>query len=183
MDTFRFMRLASFLLAALMAAASLFAQQSSAAPAAPVSAGSIRGGAVPHLVNYSGLLQDASGKPITAIRGVTFLLYQDAQGGAPVWMETQNVTPDKSGHYTVQLGASRSEGLPASVFITGERWLAVQVAGEAEQPRVLLVAVPYALKAADAETVGGLPPSAFVLAAPVVESASPSSVAQTTGSS
>jgi hypothetical protein len=31
---------------------------------------------------------------------------------------------------------------------------------------VLLVSVPYALKAADAQTIGGLPPSAFVLAAP-----------------
>src|SRR5450755_4528685 len=164
MDTFRSMPLASFLVAALIASSSAFAQQSSAAPAAPVTASAAGGSVVPHLVNYSGLLQDASGKPITAIRGVTFLLYQDAQGGAPVWMETQNVTPDKSGHYTVQLGATSSMGLPAAVFITGERWLAVQVSGEAEQPRVLLVAVPYALKAADAETLGGLPLSAFVLA-------------------
>jgi hypothetical protein len=39
--------------------------------------------------------------------------------------------------------------------------------GEAEQPRVLLVAVPYAMKAGDAATIGGLPPSAFVLATPV----------------
>src|SRR5207245_3841386 len=46
------------------------------------------------------------------------------------------------------------------------RWLAVQVAGQPEQPRTLLVAVPYALKAADAQTIGGLPPSAFILAAP-----------------
>ena len=30
----------------------------------------------------------------------------------------------------------------------------------------MLLAVPYALKAADAQTLGGLPPSAFVLAAP-----------------
>jgi hypothetical protein len=44
------------------------------------------------------------------------------------------------------------------------RWLAVRVAHEAEQPRVLLLSVPYAIKAADAESLGGLPPSAFVLA-------------------
>ncbi|MGB8115042.1 MAG: hypothetical protein WCF22_14770, partial [Candidatus Sulfotelmatobacter sp.] len=35
-----------------------------------------------------------------------------------------------------------------------------------QQPRVLLLSVPYALKAGDAATIGGLPPSAFVLAAP-----------------
>jgi hypothetical protein len=46
-----------------------------------------------------------------------------------------------------------------------------------------LVAVPYAMKAADAATVGGLPPSAFVLAAPVVEGVSQSSAAQAAGSS
>jgi len=53
------------------------------------------------------------------------------------------------------------------LFVSGEaRWLGVQVAGQPKQPRVLLLSVPYALKAADAETIGGLPPSAFVLAAP-----------------
>jgi len=124
-------------------------------------------GIVPALVNFSGTLTDGNGKPLTAITGVSFLLYKDSQGGAPLWMETQNVTPDKTGHYAVQLGITRNEGLPAEVFMTGEaRWLAVQVTGEAERARVLLVAVPYAMKAADAETLGGLPPSAFLLAAP-----------------
>lgn len=123
--------------------------------------------AVPHLVNYSGVLKDASGRAITSVTGVTFLFYKDSEGGAPLWMETQNVTPDHAGHYTAQLGITRTEGLPPELFMTGEaRWLAVQIANETEQPRVLLVAVPYAMKAADAETIGGLPPSAFVRAAP-----------------
>ena len=38
--------------------------------------------------------------------------------------------------------------------------------GQAEDARVALVAVPYAMKAKDADTIGGLPPSAFVLAGP-----------------
>ena len=153
----------------LLVASSLVAQQNSSTASAPARAGSASGSSVvPHLVSYSSVLTDAVGKPVTVVTGVTFLLYPDQQGGVPVWMETQNVSPDKAGHYTAQLGATRSEGLPTDVFATGEaRWLAVQVAGEAEQPRVLLVAVPYAMKAADAETVGGLPASAFVLAAPI----------------
>src|SRR5450631_3103073 len=184
MDTFRSMPLASFLVAALIASSSAFGQQSSAPPAAPVTASAAGGSVVPHLVNYSGVLQDAGGKPITAIRGVTFLLYREAQGGAPVWMETQNVTPDKSGHYTVQLGTTGSQGLPPEMFITGAaRWLAVQVSGEAEQARVLLVSAPYALKASDADTIGGLPPSAFVLAAPVMGGASSTSSVTAPGSS
>jgi trimeric autotransporter adhesin len=122
---------------------------------------------VPNVINYSGVLSDLNGKPLSGIQGVTFLLYNREQGGTPLWMETQNVTPGKNGFYTATLGATTSQGLPADLFASAEaRWLAVQVVGQPEQPRVLLVAVPYALKAADAQTVGGLPASAFVLAAP-----------------
>src|SRR6516162_10063947 len=138
------------------------AQQSLTAPGgAPAS------GAVPNLIKYSSVLKEGSGAVNTALSGVTFLIYKDEQGGAPLWMETQNVQPDKAGRYTVQLGAVSKDGLPPNVFMTGEaRWLAVQIGNEAEQARVALVAVPYAMKAADAQTLGGLPASAFVLATP-----------------
>jgi len=127
---------------------------------------------VPPLVNFNGALTDLNGKPISGVTGVTFALYKDEQGGAPLWLETQNVYPDKTGHYTVLLGSTTSTGLPAELFAAGEaRWLGVQVQGQSEQPRILLASAPYALKAADAQTVGGLPASAFVLAAPPVSSA------------
>jgi hypothetical protein len=122
-------------------------------------------GPVPQLINYAGVLTNVNGKPLTGVIGVTFLLYKDQQGGSPLWMETQNVQPDKSGHYSVLLGSTTSGGMPRDVFVSGEaRWLGVQVAGEQEQPRVVITAVPYSLKAGDAETIGGLPASAFVLA-------------------
>lgn len=115
---------------------------------------------VPRLVQFSGVLKNIGGRQAA---GLTFALYKDQQGGAPVWMETQNVTLDESGRYTVQLGATTNAGLPVDVFTSGEaRWLGIQVDGQPEQPRVLLVSVPYAMKAADAETIGGLPPSAFM---------------------
>jgi trimeric autotransporter adhesin len=138
------------------------AQQTPTAPAATTTPS-----IVPNVINYTGVLTDVNGRPLSGIQGVTFLLYSSQQGGAPLWMETQNVVPGRSGQYTVTLGATTVEGLPADLFANGEaRWLAVQVSGQAEEPRVLLVAVPYALKAADAQTIGGLPPSAFVLATP-----------------
>jgi len=124
--------------------------------------------AVPNFINYSGtlVLSGEVGVPAKTV-GVTFAIYGQQDGGAPIWLETRNVTPDQAGHYTVLLGVTRAEGIPADLFNTQEqRWLGVQVQGEAEQPRVLLVSVPYAMKAADAETIGGLPASAFVLAAP-----------------
>ena len=86
-------------------------------------------------------------------------------------METQNVQVDKAGHYTAALGSTTSQGLPATVFASGEaRWLGVQVQGQDEQPRVLLMSVPYAMKALDAETIGGRPASAFMMAPPLTPS-------------
>jgi hypothetical protein len=121
--------------------------------------------AVPTLVNFSGTLTDVNGKPLSGVVGVTFFLYKDQGGGAPLWMETQNVQPDKNGRYSVMLGSTTSQGLPTDLFASGEaRWLGVQVQGQEEQPRVLLLSVPYALKAVDAETLSGKPASAFLLA-------------------
>jgi hypothetical protein len=115
--------------------------------------------------------------------GITFAIYKDQQGGAPVWMETQNVKLDGSGHYTALLGTTTADGLPMDLFTSGEaRWVGVQVQeqGQAEQTRVLLLSVPYALKAADAQTLGGLPPSAFVLAPPAaaIPTTTPSGASQ-----
>ena len=125
--------------------------------------------AVPDLIRYSGTLKDAQGAALsssTAV-GVTFAIYKQQDGGAAVWMETQNVTPDGNGQYSVVLGSTTAAGLPDDLFSQQEqRWLGVQVQGQAEQARVLLVSVPYAFKAHEAETLGGLPASAFVKAAP-----------------
>jgi hypothetical protein len=169
--------------------------QNVAAPTASISAAPISPAQVPRLVRFSGGVLDESGKPRTGVTGLTFLFYKDQSGGAPLWMETQNVTLDARGHYSVLLGASKPDGLPTDLFAAGEaRWVAVQPAGEAEQPRVLLLSVPYALKAMDAETLGGRPVSDFALSssqagnAPIVTSATPQAVAtsgnavsQTTG--
>jgi hypothetical protein len=122
--------------------------------------------AVPPLINFSGVLTDVNGKPMTGSVAVTFSLYSEQTGGAALWMETQNVQLDSHGNYTVMLGSTSSTGLPAEIFVAGQaHWLGVQTEGQGEQPRVLLVSAPYALKAGDAETIGGLPPSAFLLAA------------------
>ena len=119
---------------------------------------------IPNLINYSGtLLQPMSVGVPSMIVGVTFAIYKQQEGGAPVWLETQNVTPDASGHYSVLLGSTRAEGLPADLFSTQEgRWLGVQVQGQAEQPRVMLVSVPYAMKAAEADKLSGHSASEFV---------------------
>ena len=81
-------------------------------------------GVVPPVVKFSGVLTDVNSKALTGMVGVTFSLYKDSQGGAPLWVETQNVQADKNGHYSVMLGSSSSQGLPGNLFVSGEaRWL------------------------------------------------------------
>jgi hypothetical protein len=140
-----------------------FAQQTPASAAAGVSAQAATT-TVPNLIRYSGTLKGEEGAaaPLPATVGATFAIYKQQDGGAPIWMETQNVSADASGQYSVLLGSTRTEGVPAELFSDQEqRWLGVQAQGQPEQARVLLVSVPYALRAHDSETLGGLPASAF----------------------
>jgi hypothetical protein len=150
--------LLSWLLTVAMSCSLLNAQQTSPSAQSAI---------VPRLVNFSGKATGSQGTIITGIAGATFAIYKGQYEGSPLWLETQKVQADAKGNYTAQLGATKPDGLPLDLFSSGEaRWLGVTINGGQEQPRLLLLSVPYALKAADAETIGGLPPSAFVLAAP-----------------
>ncbi len=119
----------------------------------------------PPLVRFGGVVKDAAGVPRTGTATLTFAVYAEQTGGTALWAETQTVPLDAEGRYAVVLGATQAGGLPVELFTSGAgRWLGVSVDQGLEGPRVLLVSVPYALKAADATTVGGKPLSAFVLA-------------------
>jgi len=142
------------------------------------------GSRLPRLVRFGGTVKDLNGNPRTGVVGITFALYSEQTGGPALWLETQNVTADNNGHYAALLGSAKPDGLPADLFTSGQaRWVGVQVSGQAEQPRVLLVSAPYALKAGDAETVGGLPASAFALASPATKSGTPAAASPATGNS
>jgi hypothetical protein len=126
----------------------------------------------PRLIRFSGRLRDAAGKPLTGAEGVTFAIYSEADGGSPLWLETQTVQCDETGQYTALLGSATAEGLPLDLFTAyDERWLGAKPEGQEEQPRVLLVSVPYALRAEDANTVGGMTPQQIMAASstPIVQ--------------
>jgi len=131
---------------------------------------------VPRLIRVTGTLPESAGKPSSGVISINFALYKEQNSTDPLWQETQNVRLDFAGHYSLLLGATKEEGLPLDVFSSGEaHWLGIQPEGQTEQPRILLLSVAYALKAADADTLGGKPASAFVLAgsqSPVVAIAS-----------
>ncbi|MEO5935715.1 MAG: hypothetical protein ABIP81_00730 [Terriglobales bacterium] len=118
---------------------------------------------VPMLVRFSGSLGQGKAQP-GEVRGLFFNIYERQDSPAPIWSESQNVTVDAEGRYTVLLGASSTEGIPESLFANGEaRWVGIVDQGSNEEVRIMLVSVPYALKAADAATLGGRPASDFVL--------------------
>ncbi|HJW74012.1 MAG TPA: tail fiber protein [Geothrix sp.] len=117
---------------------------------------------VPPIVKVTGSAPGATGKS-----HVIFSVYAVQAGGTALWSEGQDVTFDDQGTYSVLLGANHTAGLPRTLFAQGEAlWLGIQLDGQPEEKRILLVSVPYALKAGDAETIGGKPLSAFVLAGP-----------------
>ena len=120
-------------------------------------------GTVPRLVSFSGAVKDAAGKPLTGPVDIHFAIYENFDGVEPLWFETQTVEVDAQGRFTALPGAMQPEGLPLAFFTTGKaRWLEVMVVGCATMPRVLLVSVPYAFKAGDADTLGGKPATEYV---------------------
>ncbi|HZD09445.1 MAG TPA: hypothetical protein VE176_14405, partial [Candidatus Limnocylindrales bacterium] len=93
---------------------------------------------------------------------LTFSIYPDQQSATTLWTETQivQVTAEK---YSVMLGSTSATGLPSEIFSADQsHWLGVQVNGT--EKRFLLVSVPYAMKAVNADQLGGLPFSEYVTA-------------------
>ena len=122
---------------------------------------------VPRVIWFNGAFRPADRRPVAAVETVTVAVYREREGGVAVWQETQIVTMEADGRYSLLMGSTSSDGMPLEVFTSGEpRWIGITVnrPGEAEQPRVHLASVPYALKAADTETLGGKPASAYLLA-------------------
>ncbi len=149
-----------FVLASLVLASCASAQVDSQTASAVISSGT-----QPRLIRLRGIIQDEQSLPITGSVDVTFSVYGDQTTPNPLWQETQNVTLDAAGHYNVLVGVTSEAGLPLDIFAAGEaRWIGIRPAGHVEQPRFPLVSVAYALKAADADMLGGKPASAFLLA-------------------
>ena len=143
--------------AALLTLPALLAQEA-AVTSSPVSV-------VPHVIKYSGSLPQAPAA--ASVVEVKFALYGSQSGGDALWSETQQVALDPQSRYSVLLGSTTAAGLPHDLFASGAaRWLGVALAGAQESPRTLLTANAYAVKAADAETLGGHPAADFVLANP-----------------
>ena len=112
-----------WVLLTMWVSAHAFAQQgaqeteTSAVASAPV---------VPQQVRYAGKLSSHAGVTVDAV----FRIYAAAEGGEPLWTESQRIPVGEDGSYTVLLGSAESRGLPQTVFAGGvARWLGVSVDG------------------------------------------------------
>ncbi|MEI7529901.1 MAG: hypothetical protein WCK76_13280 [Elusimicrobiota bacterium] len=104
---------------------------------------------VPEIINFQGKLTDPAGKPVTGPLPIVFKLYTTATGGSAVWTETQVVTLDAFGVYSVLLG----EVTPLNIPFSTTYWLGMAVAGDAEmEPRYRIVSSAYSLYAVTSGT-------------------------------
>jgi len=105
--------------------------------------------AVPHVINYQGLLKNTAGNPVpNASYSIAFTIYDAATGGANLWTETQSVTT-ASGLFAVQLGIGPIP-LVDSIFNDTTRWLGIQVAADPEMtPRQRLSSVGYSYNSSE----------------------------------
>src|SRR6478735_2130788 len=95
---------------------------------------------VPRLITISGVYRPADGQPFATVETVTLSVYADQQGGTPLFQETQQVTLDDRGRYSVVLGAAHTDGIPPAIFAAGAQWLGTvfERPGEVEGPRTQL---------------------------------------------
>jgi hypothetical protein len=133
-------------------------------PGAAPSPLSIVSAQVPFVVRLNGKLKpDGSDAASSSLVQVTFSIFNEPEGGAPIWTETQNLSLDRQGHYTALLGSLSALGLPVEIFTNRDaRWVETSAQGFLRNARVPLVSVPYAVKASDADTLAGKPVSDFV---------------------
>lgn len=113
---------------------------------------------VPATINYQGQVLGAGGAPASGPVNIDIGIWDSASGGTRLYGEQHLNTPLASGAFNILIGAGSSpQGtLSSDTFSAPNRWLELVVNGETFTPRQPFSAVAYALRARDAERVGGL---------------------------
>jgi len=106
---------------------------------------------LPRLINYQGKLTDPTGVAIDGTANIVFRIYNAGTGGSLLWTETHSLTPVNNGLFDVILGTSTALSLP----FDEQYWIELVVDGETLTPRQALNSVPYAYRAAIADSVVG----------------------------
>jgi hypothetical protein len=104
---------------------------------------------VPGTMAFSARLVDAGG-PVEGSVDVQFRLFDAPAAGAAIWMESHVGTAVTGGVVHATLGSKTENGLDAMLFDGRTLYLEVEVDGDTLSPRVALMTVPYAFRAASA---------------------------------
>ncbi|MFK8032166.1 MAG: hypothetical protein AB8G18_18190 [Gammaproteobacteria bacterium] len=119
---------------------------------------SVVSAAVPDGINYQAYLTNTDGSPVDADVSISFLAYNVATGGVPLWNDTQTITVDQ-GLFSITLG-NPANPFPVGLFDTPV-YIGMFVAGEELLPRRELTTAAYSFKSADSELLNGVSASAL----------------------
>lgn len=109
--------------------------------------------APPELLNYQGRLVDNQGELVNGTVDVDVRLFTVESGGTPEWSQSITNVEVYRGLYKVEFGGP---GL-SDVLTNAAVWLEVSVDNQVLSPRNRLASVPYALRAAVANTLDEVP--------------------------
>lgn len=106
--------------------------------------GQVAWGQIPQTMSYQGVLTDAKGSLVSdGVYRIAFKLYTAAEGGTPIWSETQSITV-KDGLFNVTLGSVTPLDLPFDQLY----WLAIAIGEGSElSQRMQLTSSAYSLQA------------------------------------
>ena len=110
--------------------------------------------AVPVQIMQQGRILDSDGTPLEGNQFLRFAIYDEQQGGSPLWEESilLNIT---NGYYSVELGTNPLLALESELLLTGGLYLEIDVNNTILEPRQSLGSVPYARVSQIAESLEG----------------------------
>ncbi len=110
-------------------------------------------GAVPTTLAYAGFLTDG-GAPKNGTVSIAIELFDDRTTGTALFVENLSQVVVDAGELVVEVGLTNT--LDDAVLDAPELWVQLTVDGTTLTPRARLLSAPYALRAQDAATVGGV---------------------------
>lgn len=115
---------------------------------------------VPHLINYQGRLTDSSGTPLNGSYDLTFRIYDAETAGSLLWEEIQAGVVMQKGIFSILLGSVTNLNLA----FDKPYFLEIKVGTEVMSPRQRIASAGYAIRAEEAEKLGGKQSSDYALA-------------------
>ncbi len=111
--------------------------------------------APPRILSFQGKLTDSQSQPITASTNILFSMYDLETATVALWQETDSITPDSEGRFSIMLG--KSTPIPDTLFSENSLlFLGIKVGSSQElSPRQQLTTVPFA---SNSETLQGMEP-------------------------